>query len=243
MLRNLIGSQAIRTSHLGVTALSMVTHAGLIAVAAASSGNPRPYGLSSHEANVERIVYSVPARFVDPTAPTGSARHAAGRSRGKAWVMPNLSKLQPIKVPDEIGVQVPDVDGIALSSEAIDWEHEGFGGGGTSALIPAAPMRLDAVYNEAIVERAVFPRRGNPTPRYPERLRASGIDGRFFVTFVVDTAGRVEPPSIEFPETANELFVQAVRRTLLRSRYYPAEVAGRRVRQEVRQEFVFKLLP
>lgn len=243
MLHNLVGSQAIRTTHVGVTALSMVTHAGLIAVAAVSSGHPS-YGTTSRApAALERITYTVPARLVEHTAiPSGTARRSAGPARGKRLAVPDLSKLRPVELPRDIGVPVPDVDGLSLNAGDVDWRQEGFGDGGTAALIPHAPLPPGGVYSEALVERAVWPRRGNPAPNYPERLRSAGVDGRFFVVFVVDTTGRVEKESITFPPDANELFTQAVRRSLLRSRYYPAEVMGRPVRQEVRQEFVFRLV-
>lgn len=243
MLHNLIGSHAIRTTHAGVAALSMVTHAGLIAVAAVSSGHPDYGSTTTRSPALERITYSIPARLVEHTAiPAGSARRSSGPARGKRWSVPDLSKLQPVEIPRDIGVQVPDVDGLSLSAGDVDWTQEGFGNGGTAALIPHAPLPLGGVYSEALVERTVWPRRGNPSPSYPERLRSAGVDGSFFVVFVVDTTGRVEKESIAFPPNANELFAQSVRRALLRSRYYPAEVAGRRVRQEVRQEFIFRLV-
>ena len=242
MLHKLIGSQAIRTTHAGVAALSMVTHAGLIAAAAVSSGHPS-YGSPARAPAMERITYSIPARLVEHTAiPSEGERRSSGPARGKRWSLPDLSKLQPVELPRDIGVPVPDVDGLSLSSGDIDWTREGFGDGGTAALIPHAPMPLNGVYSEALVERTVWPRRGNPSPSYPDRLRSAGIDGSFFVVFVVDTTGRVEKESIAFPPNTNELFTQSVRRALLRSRYFPAEVAGRPVRQEVRQEFIFRLM-
>ena len=243
MLHKLIGSQAIRTTHLGVAALSMVTHAGLIAVAAVSSGNPRDYGAVSRDTNLERITYTVPTRLHDRSVAAASSRaHRAGRpARGKAWALPDLSKLQPIDVPKEV-LGVPDIDALSPSAEEIDWTQEGYAWTDSSSLIAAAPMSLDAVYNESLVERTVFPRRNNPTPRYPEQLRSRGIDGSFSVTFIVDTTGRVEAASIAFPTAMHELFAQSVRRTLMRSRYHPAEVSAHIVRQLVRQEFTFRLL-
>jgi periplasmic protein TonB len=240
----LIGSQAIRTTHAGVAALSMVTHAGLIAVAAVSSGHPS-YGTTTRApAALERITYSIPARLVEHTAiPSGTERRSSGPARGRRFSVPDMSKLRPVELPRDLGVPVPDVDGLSLNAGDVDWRQEGFGDGGTAALIPHALLPLGGVYSEALVERTVWPRRGNPAPNYPESLRSAGIDGSFFVVFVVDTTGRVEKNSIVFPPNANELFTQAVRRSLLRSRYFPAEVAGRPVRQEVRQEFVFRLVP
>ena len=82
---------------------------------------------------------------------------------------------------------------------------------------------------------------GAPAPRYPEMLRAGAVQGRVVARFVVDTLGRVEPPSVEFPEASHLQFAEAVRQVLPRLRFRPAEAGGRRVRQLVQQEFRFAL--
>jgi len=45
-----------------------------------------------------------------------------------------------------------------------------------------------------------------------------------------------------FPPSAHSLFVEAVRQALRKSRYYPAEFGGRKVRQLVEQRFTFILV-
>ena len=73
-------------------------------------------------------------------------------------------------------------------------------------------------------------------------LRSASIEGEVLVRFVVDNQGRVEAASIRILETTHSAFADAVRRWLLRSRYAPAEVAGRPVRQLVEQRVSFALL-
>jgi hypothetical protein len=51
----------------------------------------------------------------------------------------------------------------------------------------------------------------------------------------------VEPGSISVVDSPNKLFSDAVRASLLNSRYRPAEVGGRSVRQLVEQAFTFRL--
>jgi protein TonB len=51
----------------------------------------------------------------------------------------------------------------------------------------------------------------------------------------------VEPSSIRFTRSDHDQFDRAVREVLLRSRYVPAEVGGRQVRQLVEQAFAFAL--
>ena len=86
-----------------------------------------------------------------------------------------------------------------------------------------------------------MPRPGNPAPAYPPALRAAQIEGSVLARFVVDTTGRAEPASISFPEATHEQFAEAVRQSLLRSRYLPAIVSERPVRQLVEQRFAFTL--
>lgn len=47
-------------------------------------------------------------------------------------------------------------------------------------------------------------------PRYPDILRAAGVNGEVLVQFVVDTAGRVAPDSFRILKSTHELFEQAV---------------------------------
>jgi protein TonB len=82
---------------------------------------------------------------------------------------------------------------------------------------------------------------GSATPRYPEVLRASGVEGRVTAEFVVDERGRAEADSVRFVGSDNQLFEEAVKAVLPRMRFAPAEVGGRKVRQLVRMPFVFTL--
>ena len=95
------------------------------------------------------------------------------------------------------------------------------------------------IYTPDMVDRIVAPKPGNPAPRYPAMLLSAGVEQTLAVTFVVDTTGRVEEPTIAFPTTAHHLFIDAVKSALLRSRYFPAFLGGQLVPQLVEQEFRF----
>ncbi len=82
---------------------------------------------------------------------------------------------------------------------------------------------------------------GGATPRYPDRLRTSGLQGRVLVRFVVDTTGRVESGSLSIISSEHELFTRAVQEALPRMRFRPARAAGRSVRSMAEQEYVFEL--
>lgn len=95
-------------------------------------------------------------------------------------------------------------------------------------------------YEEDQVERAVQVTR-QPAPRYPDALKSVGVEGQVSIRFIVSADGRVEPGSIDVLSTPHKLFAEAVRASLLNSRYRPAEAGGRSVRQLVEQTFSFKL--
>jgi protein TonB len=78
-------------------------------------------------------------------------------------------------------------------------------------------------------------------PRYPERLRDSGIEGSVLVQFAVDTTGRVDMASLKILESTHALFTDAVRDALARFRFRPAEVGGRRVPALAQMPFEFRL--
>jgi protein TonB len=95
-------------------------------------------------------------------------------------------------------------------------------------------------YDENTVDRAVTPTHQAP-PRYPESLKSVGVEGVVSMRFIVGADGRVEPGSIDVISTPHKLFAEAARKSLLESRYRPAEAGGRAVRQVVEQTFSFKI--
>jgi protein TonB len=95
-------------------------------------------------------------------------------------------------------------------------------------------------YDENTVDRAVTVTRAAP-PRYPESLKSVGVEGVVAMRFIVGADGRVEPGSIDVISTPHKLFAEAVRKSLLETRYRPAEAAGHAVRQVVEQTFSFKI--
>lgn len=95
-------------------------------------------------------------------------------------------------------------------------------------------------YDENQVERAVQVIRGS-APRYPDALKSVGVEGVVVMRFIVGTDGRVESGSISAISSPHKLFTDAVRASLLNTRYRPAEAGGQAVRQLVEQSFTFKL--
>jgi protein TonB len=97
------------------------------------------------------------------------------------------------------------------------------------------------VYLEFQVHKPVQPEPGNSAPRYPDALRAAGVEGEVLAQFVVDTTGRADMSSFKVLKETHAMFTTAVKAALPNMKYYPAEVGGRRVKQLVQMPFQFNL--
>jgi protein TonB len=78
-------------------------------------------------------------------------------------------------------------------------------------------------------------------PRYPERLRIAGVNGRVRIRFVVDTTGRVEPTSLQILESTHDMFTTSVRDVLPVLRFKPSEANGQRVKSLAEMAFEFQI--
>ena len=98
----------------------------------------------------------------------------------------------------------------------------------------------DLYFFEFQVQRPVEPLNA-VAPTYPRRMQEEGVDGLVIAQFVVDTLGRAEAATLKGIEFTHREFFEAVRETLPRMTFRPAEVRGRKVRQIVQQAFAFKM--
>ncbi len=72
---------------------------------------------------------------------------------------------------------------------------------------------------------------GMSEPFYPDSLYAFRIAGEVVAQFVVDTTGHVIPETMTAVSSTHPAFTESVLRSLRRSKFRPAVLAGRRVRQ------------
>lgn len=226
MLQVLIESSAPQNAGQARWAMaSAVAHAALIGAAVVltlgggnSSGAADPSPTS-------------PVVYVQPV--TSQPRSAEIPSDpGSALSLP-VSRIPAITLP-----AIPTFDPVL---ERIDAKEVLSNGGLTLRTSTPTTVTPGGVYTEDFVDRAVAARVDNGSPDYPAQLRLAAIEGEVAVRFVVDSAGRVEPSSIEILRATHALFGDAVRRWLARTRYVPAEVRGQPVRQLVEQKFSFSL--
>ena len=219
---------------------SVAAHAGLIVFAVTSSGRAPVAAAEPMRVNVEHI------HFVDARERMETSERAAkakgSKSMRRAPVDPLAvvaSMAVPLIAPIDIPTTLPEIDYSAVATESVSF------GNTTESLARTVVGGVNAVlgpgnaYSEFVVDKTVWPRRGNPMPHYPGSLERAGVEARFVVRFVVDSTGKVDPRQMDFPTSAERGFIESVKYALLRSRYFPAELGGVRVRQLVQQEFVF----
>jgi periplasmic protein TonB len=228
MLETLLESKSKASRSTGGAIASVVAHTALVVAALYATAQARPEPARTRETIIR------PMYIPGPKPPSQLASRVATSER-----QPVGRRL--IFVEPKLSIDVPPIDITGSVSTPDDFGATPFGtaspidgdGGGTGA--DAAPFSADQVEKQV----TVVP--GAPTPRYPEVLRSSGVEGQVTALFVVDEHGRAEEESIRFIRSDNRLFEEAVRVALHRMRFIPAEVGGSKVRQLVQMPFVFAL--
>lgn len=154
--------------------------------------------------------------------------------------VPSRAGQQEIVPPIVIAVDLPPVDMSARPTRADDWtgsrpcSSDGVPDG-------TGPTLSDAPFFVFQVDKPAAALPGTAQPAYPATLAASGVEGDVLVQFVVDTLGRAELASFKVLKASHEAFGVAVRQSLPRMRFLPAESGGRKVRMLVLQPFGFAL--
>ena len=229
MLRTLLESKAVHARRTGGTVVSVGVHTAVIALAIvatarATSAPPRPPVQPP-----QPVEWIEPVTIADPAPPV--IREPSP--------VPNFPVPTRLVLPEP--TKLPSIDGFdgKIDEREMCCTYRGPLDPGPAARGLGSP--IDSVFERTQVEMAAAPRPGNPAPAYPTALRAAQIEGTVVARFVVDTSGLAEPKSITFPEATHSQFAEAVRESLLRSRYLPAMIAGHRVRQLVEQHFAFTL--
>lgn len=226
MFDTLLESRARRQSSAGGAAASLTAHATLVAGALIATmqihvQTPKP-------SDATHVVY-FPPRAISVPAPL-NVRGKGGRAVLPAPIQPAIPRMILSGVLSDI-TSVTD----PLGPPPLP----GIGSAGGSGAVRGTGS--NGVFQESEVEKPVALVPGGATPRYPEVLRSSGVEGRVIALFVVDETGRAEADSVRFTRSDNRLFDDAVRGALRRMRFIPAEIGGRKVRQLVQMPFVFTL--
>ena len=119
-------------------------------------------------------------------------------------------------------------------------------GSGAQGLVPFGPVEklaFDSVFSVLEVDRTVERYEWSAAPAYPPELIALGTQGVVQAIFVVDTAGTVDTTSVRVIHSDHPAFTASVRAALGAMRFHPALRRGKPVRQEVAQQFRFRIRP
>lgn len=250
MFRELVGSCPTRCVRSGPVAGSAVVHAVVIAATLVATR-----GTDSHSHGWNDMRHAIPpliqVRYLTPTpTPASGARmsplggryddmsaHVATLQATLDAVAHNLEILPSFDIADVMRAVEAEAAAATVAADA-DFS---LGAARLSDLIQLAPTAKNGVYTPDLVDESVTLRPGNPSPRYPESLLAAGVEAVVSVRFVVDSTGKVDEPTIEFGTHVQQLFMDAIRASLRRARFFPARFAGTVVPQLVQQEFRFEL--
>lgn len=222
MFTQLIASRPVRERSAGGLAGSILLHAALIAVALYATMRP---AVVRERVPFTEVLYVAPK---DPLPPAPPAVRNAAPPTG-VFTIPSVPVLYVPQTSSMPLPSAPDFASFPMIRSPV---------GGITAPLPingSTPLTVEQV--EVPVSMAT----GSPLPRYPSILRSSGLDGTARFRFVVDTAGRVEMSTVEQLDASHVAFAEAVRATLPRMKFLPAQVGGHTVRQLVELPFVFRL--
>jgi TonB family protein len=177
-----------------------------------------------------------PLIFVAPPPPPPPPPPPSARQRSESFSNRFSPALPTLRLPAVPRFEASiDFDRTPMSAREIFGESPPVRSPRTVSVVSGSALTADRV------DRQVLPRPENGQPHYPGALRAAAIEGEVVARFVVDTLGNVESSSIGIIAATHPLFANAVRRWLAHTRYVPAELDGRVVRQLVEQRIEFAL--
>jgi len=234
MLRTLLESGASPTRRAGGTIVSIAVHTTAIALAIAATARATAVKTKADPPRGDIVYHVLPAHTETST------HNVAGKPLPGTYI-PLVRRVivPPVSIPSGL----PPID---LASKGLAQPQTDFAGGGAigGGVVDREWMGSPAggVFTRELVDKPAAPRPGNPAPIYPSSLRAAQIEGTVLARFVVDSAGHAEVATIDFPEATHPQFAEAVRQSIIRSRYLPAMLQGRAVRQLVEQRFAFTLV-
>ena len=235
MFNQLIESQPKKQKMAGGTLFSLVFHGSLIAVAVILTARA---GIADDKTKQEKIQFvemkkEAPKPKEPPPPPPKDVVVKAPPPKG----------FQVLQAPVNIPIKIPDIDLSKKVTDEADFSGKGVKGGVAKGVEGGVPQKIDAnqTYFEFQVEKPVAQIPGTGSPRYPDALRSSGVEGEVQAQFVVNEDGKAEVSSFKVLKATNDLFANAVRTALPNMRFYPAEVGGHTVKQLVQQSFQFKL--
>lgn len=146
--------------------------------------------------------------------------------------------FQVVLPPSVVPTAIPPVD-LSKHFDAKDFSGKGVEGGIAAGIVGGTgPVDNTQVFMEAQVDEIPTVASTRP-PRYPEVLRAAGINGRVLMQFVVDTTGHVEESTLKIISTPHPGFNNAAKEAVLGTVFHPGKMHGSAVAVLVQQAVNF----
>lgn len=259
MMNTLLESKPRKTRSTGGTIFSVVFHSAIVlfaVFATARASVPDDEEDRQQKVSFVRMKKAEPPPVVKKAEPPPPPKAKKQPPAAKAAALPPAPKAEiappkgfkVLEAPVVVPTTLPAIDLSAKVTNEADFTGKGTAGGsstgveGSNGTKDGAEGGIDTNrnYAEFEVERQVSALSGTNVA-YPESMRSSGIEGEVMAQFVVDENGRVEASTFKVLSSTNSAFVQAVRNSLGRMRFRPAQIGKTNVSQVVQQAFVFKL--
>jgi protein TonB len=232
MFSTLLESKGRVTRRTGGSIVSLAVHVTVVGAMVAATANATVRMPDDPQETTITFRTEQPAPATPPAA-------SASTSDVFSNVAPALG-APALDMPIDVPTGIPPVD---LSRGVTNSDDFQSGRRGLGTGIPGGSQAAAGadVYFSAQVEKPVMTLPGTPGPAFPEMLRAAGVEGQVVAEFVVDSTGAARMDTFRVLSSDHDLFSAAVRRSLERMRFLPAEVGQRRVAQMVHQTFQFAL--
>ena len=225
MFNTLLESKATRQRTTGGTVFSVISHVVLITGAVYATAHA---GIKNTKEKEEKLNFVQVKKAAEPPKP---------KPQEQLLAPPPPKGFQTLAAPINIPDAIPNVDLTKSVTNEADFTGKGVQGGVGNG----KPVQVDQPYFDFQVEKQAAVMPNQPKPAYPDMLQQAGIAGEVIAQFVVDTAGRAQMGTFKVIKSDNELFTQAVKSNLAKTKYFPAEVGGRHVMQLVEQQFAFAM--
>jgi protein TonB len=233
MFNQLIESRPKKQKMAGGTLFSIVFHTVVVVLAVIATANA---GINKDKDKAEKI------NFVEMKKEAPKPKEPPPPPKDVVMKAPPPKGFQVLRAPVEIPIKIPEIDLTKKVTDEADFSGKGVkGGSGHGVVGGTGVVDPNQTYFEFQVEKPVVQVPGTASPRYPEVLRSSGVEGEVQAQFVVGEEGRADVSTLKILKSSNDLFSSAVRNALPNMRFYAAEVGGKKVKQLVQQTFQFRL--
>jgi protein TonB len=235
MFNQLLESKPKKEKMAGATVVTTILYAGLITLAvwATADAGIKKDKTSNQSVKFVEIKKEPPKEEPKPDKPPPPK---------EVVVKPPPPKgFQVLRAPVKIDVKIPEIDLSKSVTNEADFSGKGVKGGIASGVVGGTAIVTNQTYFEFQVEKPAQAASGNPSPRYPEVLKSSGVEGKVMAQFVVLETGRADMDTFKILSSDNDLFSSAVKNVLPQMRFLPAEIGGKKVRQLVQLPFEFKI--